>query len=69
MKSPQLEHFRCHFFTKGVDKRLSHDDVCTIIFRDDFGDASEADQKAKMLFTLSKRMSNCNVLEGKTLAR
>jgi hypothetical protein len=48
---------------------LSHDDVCTIIFRDDYGEADEADLKAKMLFAASRRMSKSNILQGKTLAR
>lgn len=63
--------FRNYFIRdrEAVEKRLSLEDVCTIIFRDDFGDTTEADQKAKMLFAISRRMSKSDVLRGKPLAR
>ena len=55
-------------------QRLSMDDVCAIIFCDDIDDTmrrdtTEADQKAKMLFTISRQMSKSEVLRGKLLAR
>ena len=50
-------------------QRLNMDDVCAIICRDDIGDTTEADQKAKMLMLISRQMSKSEVLRGKLLAR
>ena len=71
MKSPQLQHFRCHFFTKGVDKRLSLTDVMSVILGDVDVDADNADVdvKAKTILKVSYRIVQSDVLNRKPIAR